>query len=77
MTIVPRKRKRLPTAETPTIAAAPPRVGRVQLNVTLPLDVVVMVDEYSASSGLTRVQMVELALLRFIAAERKRDQAAA
>jgi len=44
----------------------PPKTGKTQLNVLLPLDVVLMVDDYSVSTGMTRVRIVELALLRFL-----------
>ena len=49
----------------------PPKTGKAQLNVTLPLDVVLMVDQHSVASGLTRVRIVELALLLYLNRERK------
>lgn len=55
-----------PTTAEAGRAMRPPKTGKTQLNVLLPLDVVLMVDDYSVSTGMTRVRIVELALLRFL-----------
>jgi hypothetical protein len=53
------------------LAPRPPKTGRANLNVALPLDVVLMVDQHAVASGLTRVRIVELALLLYLKRERK------
>jgi len=53
--------------------AASPRLPVCFLQVRLPLDLVKMVDDYVAETGISRVKMVELALLRYLSEERFGD----